>query len=71
LRALQRTQNTPNVYYNFRSPKAIRLYEDIAPTASFAPYHEHEGSGRIEEHDYFTPLFLSQEAIPARNLFTL
>jgi len=32
LRALQRTQTTQNVYYNFRSPKATLLYEDIAPT---------------------------------------
>ena len=29
LRALQRTQNTHNVYYNFWSPKATRQYEDI------------------------------------------
>lgn len=29
VRALQRTHNTHNVYYNFRSPKATRHYEDI------------------------------------------
>jgi len=31
LRALKRTQNTQNVYYNFRSPKATHLYRGIAP----------------------------------------
>jgi len=32
LRARQRTQNTQNVYYNFRSPKATHLHGTIAPT---------------------------------------
>ena len=31
LRALKRTQNTQNVYYSFRSPSAICLYEDMLP----------------------------------------
>ncbi|MFL5588153.1 MAG: hypothetical protein ACJ8DI_10910, partial [Ktedonobacteraceae bacterium] len=33
----KRTQNTQNMYYNFRSPSAPRLYEDIAPTL-FLPF---------------------------------
>ena len=62
LRALQRTQNTQNMYYNFRSPKATRL-SDVTEKTLLVPLlhalsiliHTHISVVLIDQDRYMPP----------------
>jgi len=57
LRALKRTQNTQNMYYNFRSPKATRLSDVTEKTVLVPLLH----TLSILVHTHISVVFIDQD----------